>query len=1474
MIIDRQDTEDQQALPVHLNAMPQNKRGRPQALAHRIHLVALGLAALLAFLVGYTHLTIPARLSISQQCRMSRMYPSYVLHHPNSPSGLDKKYSLYLYRENEPTNLPPWVDPPKPRRSRPAIFVPGNAGSYGQIRSVASWSHRHYKERSSDDDPTRAVWNTDWWTLDFNEDFSAFHAPTLEAQAIYLNEVISYLVAYYQEDGLDSIPILAHSMGGIVARLALGLPNHHESKPIKTMLTLSTPHAVPPAPLEEGMDRIYSRIEAERLSDATASKVLFVSLSGGLLDTQLPSDYAVFPNSTGLQPVIQGYTTDIASLWSSVDHLAMMWCDQLRRRVSWLVDEEVHRGQRETLPLKKIRWEKGLKLGSRYRSQNSGSQLSEWLEDAPIIIIPREQATKVFPVPGSNNMSQHVFQFITSLPLGTDPTLNAGSSGQERQLHIFVCRSQKEFPRGEKSDCKPLPPWAFDILPPSPSSSSSNYEWSSFPHAETHYEEAGNAQRFLSLTSQALSDAGGWTSIQVVQTKGADDEWRARWISISGEPQNSAVGPSGAVLRGIRIASRSSLNFNLTASLPGQITPILRRFRLPQISSSLFAYTFTLSSDCGAVEPGAPGKHTTAPMLHVFSPATGDGRWYPSLSTFKGGKEFNPMPVHIHSTSPFINAPPPSLQGVTIEIVSEPRSCAGPDTLAVHIDWRSSFGLWLARYRWGILAWTFAHFGLFGASLLASYTKAEGRPVNRQQPMVRLSQPQEKVLPPFEDLAALLTTRWVSPRGALPALLIGILALAILKRFVIVGFGAEEHLPAARDSLFGLVGEGAIAWGLASSDLGLSVLLGVGLLAMSWGLLTVLVYGVNALTFGMAWVLSVVFKSRAKYWFAFGAPRKDLGQLQWRKGTLLVLFGLMVAIKMVVPYQLILTAVTAMQIVNAVRSQISCWTATEDLDGALTRKQLNNFVLLHLTLLLPLKIPTLLVFARNFLAGYLSASPPGGADFGEDHSLWRIMPWLATVQILSSGQVLQVQIPLGQQRVSVLLRRLWIRLTVVPIHLLLAVYAIVWGIRHPYRLYDLSTVGIICILVAHYATRWQQAKDSVRKARDSSPSFDHRPKVLRGDNSESIPLTSRDDVVPYSLPEEFTTVAQELDSTSSISELPVDVQASPERLASNATVAPAATTEESAASHTPPITAEQASSPTMPSSGSAAELDALLVRYLNLLDRYSALRASSSKHFSDGFFSLSAAQMGSLAGWGKGSTGQQRKRLFLLTEGGSQLPPDEGGRRRELGVECRSEAPLAGKTQADSTKWTLEVLEPEIKELPSDLSDDSENVIVEEDLTKAGAGDTKNIQTSGIRQRRRGAADSNEQNLSVDTDTDEKHKGHNSPALRGVADVDTTEVKGVKEALAKVAALPPTALERFHPLPPAQLRRAKGCFLEALGNIVTGSTAKQPESQEAVQDSPSFGVGLAGIVIEQQLLERRIRALRQELAAADQHTIA
>lgn len=176
-------------------------------------------------------------------------------------------------------------------------------------------------------------------SADFNEDFSAFHAATLMEQAEFLADSVKFILNLYRSlpNPPASVIVLAHSMGGIASRLML-LESQLPEDSIKTMITLSTPHAIPPATFDGRLDAIYERInghwrsaysqEAHPLHD-----LLLISIAGGTADTTVSSDYSDISHFTPGSNGFAVLTSSIPSVRTPVDHLAMMWCDQLRQTI-------------------------------------------------------------------------------------------------------------------------------------------------------------------------------------------------------------------------------------------------------------------------------------------------------------------------------------------------------------------------------------------------------------------------------------------------------------------------------------------------------------------------------------------------------------------------------------------------------------------------------------------------------------------------------------------------------------------------------------------------------------------------------------------------------------------------------------------------------------------------------------------------------------------------------------------------------------------------------------------------------------------------------------------------------------------------------------------------------------------------------------------------------------------------------------
>ncbi|EOD49819.1 putative gpi inositol-deacylase protein [Neofusicoccum parvum UCRNP2] len=280
-------------------------------------------------------------------CAMSRMWAAYVKYEDfdTEHTRFASKYSLYQYREGG-------IDEDARVKGVPVLFIPGNAGSYKQVRSLAAEAAYHFHDHIQNDpyalaDGKRAL---DFFSVDFNEDITAFHGQTLLDQAEYLNDAVAYILSLYHNPARSarspelpdpsSVIIVGHSMGGIVARTMLTMSNY-QANSVNTIITLSAPHARPPVSFDSDIVSTYKTINdywrqaySQRwANDNPLWHVTLISIAGGGLDNVVPSDYA---SISSLVPETHGFTVFTASIphvWTGMDHLAITWCDQFRKSV-------------------------------------------------------------------------------------------------------------------------------------------------------------------------------------------------------------------------------------------------------------------------------------------------------------------------------------------------------------------------------------------------------------------------------------------------------------------------------------------------------------------------------------------------------------------------------------------------------------------------------------------------------------------------------------------------------------------------------------------------------------------------------------------------------------------------------------------------------------------------------------------------------------------------------------------------------------------------------------------------------------------------------------------------------------------------------------------------------------------------------------------------------------------------------------
>ncbi|KAG0461618.1 hypothetical protein HPP92_021915 [Vanilla planifolia] len=338
----------------------------------------VGVLVAVSVLLGFTALYELLKPAPSG-CVMTYMYPTYI---PiSAPANVSSdKYGLFLYYEGwKKINFDEHI---KKLEGVPVLFIPGNGGSYKQVRSLAAESTRAYQggplERTFYHDasffhvdgeigilyedsnvfkyPTQYKRMLDWFAVDLEGEHSAMDGGILEEHTEYVVYSIHKILNLYHEsreamlkDGAvafgslpTSVILVGHSMGGFVARAAVIHP-HLRKSAVETILTLSSPHQAPPVALQPSLGYYFSEVNKEwrkgyamqtgyadhTLSESTLSHVVVISISGGINDFQVRSKLA---SLNGIVPSSHGFmigSSNMKNVWLSMEHQTILWCNQL-----------------------------------------------------------------------------------------------------------------------------------------------------------------------------------------------------------------------------------------------------------------------------------------------------------------------------------------------------------------------------------------------------------------------------------------------------------------------------------------------------------------------------------------------------------------------------------------------------------------------------------------------------------------------------------------------------------------------------------------------------------------------------------------------------------------------------------------------------------------------------------------------------------------------------------------------------------------------------------------------------------------------------------------------------------------------------------------------------------------------------------------------------------------------------------------
>lgn len=958
-----------------------------------------------------------------QGCIMSMMTPTYI-----KLSGFDTehsrfatKYSLYLYREE---GVDEYTRDNIGLRGAPVLFIPGNAGSYKQVRSLSSESSRYYHNvlRHDANAVKEGVRSFDFFTIDFNEDLSAFHGQTILDQAEYVNEAIAYILSLYHDANRlrrdpalpdpSSVILIGHSMGGIVARTVLVTPKYQPNS-VNTIITMSTPHARAPVTFDADMVSLYRQVNdywRESYLQRWASNnplwhTTLISIAGGGRDTTVPSDYA---NIASLVPESHGFTvfsSTIPNVWTAMDHLAITWADQMRKVIIRSLYDVVDvrraaqtRQRSERMKVFRKWFLTGLEEAAPKSMRDAPHEVLLTLGDGSRSSVVKENnvtlrqlgaqdqiSAVLLPIPSVDNSTLKVFSLLT------DQQMDA--QGSFEKLEVLFCSA---FPLAGGLTSTPLP-IQFDLSPGDPSATRlackrpigdaillpastrlSQYAFDQQPPFVYLNYDLRDLQdhQFVAVIDKSTAIHNGWVHAEIVS---ASDSLIASDVSLS-----------RLLLRGLNVELPSS-------------RPLVTEIRVPSLRSSLLAYTLQIRQHgCGA------DSELFTPLLrqHIDSPY--ESKWFVN---FKQGD------INLHGIAPYM---PPTLDGreqkagVAFQIWSDP-TCNSSLEIRLRADTIGSLGKLVVRYR--------TVFAAFPLLVVAMVLRKQFRVYDNSGVFISFSESLDQSLRlPLPVLLLSMTFFATAFTTASSANLSS--GSPANSNGTTIDFAQNDLLMGSQDTFF---------WFLVPL---------AGLLSI--GACVIVNYAILALLHAIVIISNLVSQRYIKVddgekgiasVFVASTPRRRA------VNTAILLF----LVATIIPYPFAYVVACIVQLTTCTRALRH---ATEAKSGPAHNFFNYTYSILILMLwVLPINVPVLVVWIHNLAVHWLT-------PFSSHHNVLSIMPFILLVETLSSGMM----VPSVRS----------IRWATNLLFFVLAVYAALYGMTYAYRLHYIANIIALWLVVLHF----------------------------------------------------------------------------------------------------------------------------------------------------------------------------------------------------------------------------------------------------------------------------------------------------------------------------------------------------------------------------------------------------------------------
>lgn len=477
------------------------------------------------------------------------------------------------------------------------------------------------------------------------------------------------------------------------------MPNYQE-RSINTILTMSAPHARPPVAFDSEIVRIYNEINnywrnaysQQWANDNPLWHVTLVSVAGGGLDTVVPSDYASIES---LIPATHGFTvftTTIPTVWTSMDHQAILWCDQFRKVVAKALYDivDVNRSSQTKPRAERMRaFKKYFLTGMERIAEKSLPTIESFpalsVQNGANKILPQgdrlvlsglgstgKPEPYLLPIPPQDSPGRKHFTLLTNKALGKAGTLEvldvlACSVYPLQQSTDTTASIPVDMVEGSVSSKLACRSVALDVISLPASTSATKYPFYRekerpiipFSYLQYDAEELSDYQ-FIAVLDKANKTTSGFVV--------AEFSDRAEAYSIRHD------------------GLQRLLTYGLSFTLPSR-RPMVEEIKIPSLKSSLLSYKLSLDKHgC------AQGRELFQPLIRQYFNEPYESKFYVNAKDIS---------ISLHGIAPYV--PPPMVardpdDGLNLQFWTDP-TCGSTIRVNLEVDLYGSLGKLSMRYR-------------------------------------------------------------------------------------------------------------------------------------------------------------------------------------------------------------------------------------------------------------------------------------------------------------------------------------------------------------------------------------------------------------------------------------------------------------------------------------------------------------------------------------------------------------------------------------------------------------------------------------------------------------------------------------------------------------------------------------------------------------------------------------------------------